>query len=66
MKGIMLGLLLLVCTGCAALNTALYVADIFTEPTPIIPTCEKETVGVSWKGDICLKHTDGTYRWVKQ
>lgn len=31
-----------------------------SEPTPV---CDKDTAGTVYKGKVCLKYSDGTYRW---
>jgi len=64
LKKIALIIVVLMLTGCAALDIAtIILAD--PKPKPISPVCSQETVGVSYQGETCLKWTDGKYRWAK-
>ena len=49
-------------SGCAALDTTFDVLDtIFPdEPTPV---CDRDSAGVTVNGEQCVKLSDGTYRW---
>jgi hypothetical protein len=65
-RDILITLALLLCLGivvtvqgCAGTWEVL---DILfsSEPTPI---CDTDTAGTVYKGKVCLKYSDGTYRW---
>ncbi len=47
-------------TGCAALDTVGEILTVFEDPEPV---CDSESVGLKWKGDVCLKLSDGSYEW---
>lgn len=61
-KSLPLSLLtLLLLTGCAAVETTSEILDIiYDDPEPV---CGTESVGLQWKGETCLKYSDGAYRW---
>jgi hypothetical protein len=61
MKKIIVLLVALLFVGCAEV---LPILDIFTPLAPV-PVCDKDSVGATYKGQQCLKYSDGSYRWVE-
>ena len=61
MKKIIFLLILFLFIGCAETLTVL---DILSLPDPI-PVCDKDSVGATYKGQQCLKYSDGNYRWAE-
>jgi hypothetical protein len=59
---LLITILALTLSGCAALDTTFAVLDVFfpDEPTPV---CDKDSVGVQVNGEQCVKLSDDTYRW---
>ena len=65
MRKVALVIAIFMLSGCAALN----VLDVIVpdpKPVPIAPICGPDTVGISYRGETCLKWTDGRYRWAKE
>jgi len=63
LKALVMVLWLFAATGCAALQTTSEVIDIlYDDPEPV---CDPESVGLNWKGEVCLKFSDGSYAWRK-
>jgi len=64
MKKIMIIMVLfsaLLLSGCAAM---LDILDILAYQPPV-PVCDKDSVGSTFKGQQCLKYSDGNYRWTE-
>jgi len=65
-KILLLAVIVLMLLGCAP---ALQILDILSddpkqpEPRPI---CDKDSVRAAYQDQVCLKFTDGSYRWVKK
>jgi|GEM_PF-4160900 len=34
-------------------------------PDKPVPVCDKDSAGTVFQGKICLKYSDGSYRWTK-
>jgi len=51
-------------TGCAATIDILdiLISDNKIRPVPV-PVCDKESAGAIYENSVCLKYSDGTYRW---
>ncbi len=60
MRIIYILLLVSLLSGCTSLETLI---DLY--PDPDEPVCDIDSVGVQWKGYICLKYDDGGCRWKK-
>jgi hypothetical protein len=60
------GLLAVACIallyGC---TTAWTILDILADEQPT-PVCDKDSAGTEYKNQVCLKYSDGSYKWVKR
>lgn len=66
MNRVLITLLILCLPGCASLNSALDVLDLYGELTAPVPVCDAESVGLNMDGKTCLKYSDGTYQWFEK
>ena len=61
MKKIFVLLTVMFLAGCAALQTTSEILDVlYDDPEPV---CDSESVGLEWKGEVCLKLSEGSYEW---
>jgi len=54
-------LLIVTLSGCSTLEATSDILDILYDDPEAV--CDSESVGLQWKGETCLKYSDGTYRW---
>lgn len=49
-------------SGCAGFNE---IMDIIAPDTPR-PVCDNDSAWETYAGKVCVKYSDGSYRWEKQ
>jgi hypothetical protein len=55
----------LIFSGCAVFDTVYEISEIFSDGPPV-PVCDSDSAGVRYDGRVCVKYSDGVYRWANE